>query len=563
VAVHPRRSDVRGLFYRLVLLATFLSILAVIQPSLAQKAALVKDINTTTDTGSSDPAGFVQIGSRTFFSASDPNFGRELWVTDGTTPGTVQVKDICPGDCSSNPLNLIDVNGTLFFSADDPSGVALWKSDGTAAGTVLIKAPCPVSSGLSCAALDFTTVNGVLFFTIRLNGVHVQLWKSDGSPNGTAMILDNVGFAQTSGPPEFDLTNLNGTLFFISADANSNHALWKSDGTTGGTVMVKGGFPSVCSIATNICTPGFSRLTGVNGKLFFAGNDGVHGVTLWTSDGTASGTVMLCSNCSFPSGMIGFQAATFFFATDAASFGLWKSDGTGGGTVLVRIFCSSCTSSSFTDVAVINANGALFFGFGLEGLWKSDGTANGTVMLSGTASFHNLTNANGTVFSSDEFLEKSDGTSAGTVCVCDATNGNGVIAHHLFSASGKLLFSGQIEKRQPAPTLELLTSDGTFNGTTMVKNIGLDISSFPQFLTTSNGTLFFAATDGTTEGIQLWKSDGTLNGTVMVQSGFTKISDLTDVNGTLFFKDKLSSSSELWKSQGTSTSTVRLLESNF
>src|SRR5262249_17846406 len=154
----------------------------------------------------------------------------------------------------------------------------------------------------------------------------------------------------------------------------------------------------------------------------------------------------------------------------------------------------------------------------------------------------NLTNANGTIFSSDGFLWKSDGTSAGTTPVFDPTNGNGVIAQNLFSAIGKLLFSGQINP-QPAPTLELLTSDRTFNGTTMAKNIGLDSAGFAQFLTTSNGTLFFAATDGTTGGIQLWKSDGTLNGTIMVQSGFTKISDFTDVNGTLFFKNKVASGS--------------------
>ena len=64
--------------------------------------------------------------------------------------------------------------------------------------------------------------------------------------------------------------------------------LWKSDGTAAGTVMVKdinldpyswGGSPR--------------NLTDVNGTLFFAADDDVHGFELWKSDGTADGTVMV------------------------------------------------------------------------------------------------------------------------------------------------------------------------------------------------------------------------------------------------------------------------------
>ena len=31
----------------------------------------------------------------------------------------------------------------------------------------------------------------------------------------------------------------------------------------------------------------------MNGTLFFAANDGMHGVELWKSDGTAAGTVLV------------------------------------------------------------------------------------------------------------------------------------------------------------------------------------------------------------------------------------------------------------------------------
>ena len=63
----------------------------------------------------------------------------------------------------------------------------------------------------------------------------------------------------------------------------------------------------------------------------------------------------------------------------------------------------------------------------------------------------------------------------------------------------------------------------------------------PAFaLTNVNGTLFFAANDGT-HGYELWKSDGTAAGTVLVKdinpggSTGSGPQSLTNVNGTLFF----------------------------
>lgn len=51
----------------------------------------------------------------------------------------VLVKDINPGGNSSSPSWPKNVNGTLFFGASEMNGYELWKSDGTTAGTVIIK----------------------------------------------------------------------------------------------------------------------------------------------------------------------------------------------------------------------------------------------------------------------------------------------------------------------------------------------------------------------------------------------------------------------------------------
>ena len=73
------------------------------------------------------PGGLTEINSTLFFKASDGVHGEELWQSDGTTSGTLMVKDIYPGKADSLPVWLTEVNGTLFFSADDGvHGDVMW-----------------------------------------------------------------------------------------------------------------------------------------------------------------------------------------------------------------------------------------------------------------------------------------------------------------------------------------------------------------------------------------------------------------------------------------------------
>lgn len=47
--------------------------------------------------------------------ATDADHGAELWRTDGTTSGTVLVKDIFPGEQSGAPINLTPFGDYLYF----------------------------------------------------------------------------------------------------------------------------------------------------------------------------------------------------------------------------------------------------------------------------------------------------------------------------------------------------------------------------------------------------------------------------------------------------------------
>ena len=66
--------------------------------------------------GSSGADFYTNVNGTNYFVANDGVNGRELWKTDGTTSGTMLVKDIRPGAVGSAPRNLINVNGTLFLA---------------------------------------------------------------------------------------------------------------------------------------------------------------------------------------------------------------------------------------------------------------------------------------------------------------------------------------------------------------------------------------------------------------------------------------------------------------
>ncbi len=114
---------------------------------------------------------------------------------------------------------------------------------------------------------------------------------------------------------------------------------------------------------------------------------------------------------------------------------------------------------------------------------------------------------------------------------------------------------------------ELWVSDGTVNGTYMVKDINLGIDAFgnpngsyPDNMTVLNGHLYFIASDAT-HGRELWVSDGTEAGThivkdVRVGTGESYITEIVVMNNRLyFFASSTGTGFELWTSDGSEAGT--------
>jgi ELWxxDGT repeat protein len=527
--------------------------------------------------GPTGPMSLTAVGNAVYFAASDRDHGLELWKSDGTAAGTRMVRDVNHMTQASTGGAAVAVGGTVFFPAyDTDHGEELWKTDGTAAGTVLVKDINATGPAASSFPSWLAVYHGQVFFAAN-DGVHgLALWKTDGTAAGTVMVKDidpgngplPPGVPPTVPPPFGTLGNLTvvgDTLYFTDGDTVHGTALWKTDGTEAGTVLVKDLAPTDSSVPIFGSYTGagaISNLTDVNGTLYFTGDDGVHGVELWKSDGTEAGTVMVkdifpgtapapaptplpgpfpptgpTANSGLPLDLRNVNGTLFFTAEDGVhGRELWKSDGTEAGTGLVKDINPGPAGSSqyfggpFLAEAV-DYGGSYFFtatdGTGATDLWKSDGTDAGTVRVKhfdGIPGPGQLTVVNGTLYfvaadlAHGAELWKSDGTEAGTVMVKDLNPGG-----------------------SPAPFPGMPTAPSSSN---------------PAALTDVNGTLYFVADDGV-HGAELWKSDGTEAGTVLAAdvnpgpaAGFSvpQAATLLAAGGAVYFApDDGQHGQEMWK----------------
>jgi ELWxxDGT repeat protein len=335
----------------------------------------------------------------------------------------------------------------------------------------------------------------------------------------------NTGGPNGSSIP-YDLTAMNGFVFFAADDGVHGKELWKTDGTASGTTLVKDVVPGSGGSYPD-------HLEAVNGTLFFSirvpVDESNYRIELWKSDGTESETAFVKSEWPLEiDNLIELKGLLYFTSQEiGGSLKLWKSDGTQQGTSVVK----ELNGGWITNVTKVNDT--LFFannapGFGFE-LWKSDGTSEGTAIVrdinkGGGSSYPKfLTNNNGVLFfyANDgihgDELWKSDGNSAGTRLVKDIRPGR-TGSQSKFGVA--MLSYGGVVYFTPSDGVhgpELWRSDGTPSGTTLVKDIIKGRNGSVPAHLAALNGKIFFSAIFPGKGKELGRTDGTAQGTQFVK----------------------------------------------
>ena len=330
------------------------------------------------------------------------------------------------------------------------------------------------------------------------------------------------------------------------------------------------------------------NLTEFKDRLYFNANDGENGNELWVSDGTTEGTQPF-KDITIGSG-VEFNDLLYFSARDGENgTELWVSDGTTEGTTLVKDIRPGSNSSFpfnltvFNDLLYFSAND----GENDIELWVSDGTTEGTRLLkdidSEAGSPYGSYPRDLTVFNDLLYFRANDGETGPELWVTDGTTEGTSLVKNIKPEVGSVFRSGSFPRGLTVfndrlyfsaaddgeTGTELWVSDGTTEGTQLFKdiNVGVYYSSNPQDIATSNDRLYFTAFDPE-NGRELWVSDGTTEGTQLLKdinpgsSSYADPYNYYSRNLTEFDGRLYFISGELWVTDGTTEGTSLVKDIN-
>jgi len=407
-------------------------------------------------TTGSNPTQFVKNNYQVFFSATDPDQGRELFTTQGLSSNTFQLKDFNPNG-SSNPTNLAVRDGSLYLSANDGvNGSELY------VGTTFETRTTSEISANSPLNRSLVNVSGNLFYVVASD-----LFVSDGTRNGTRAVTTSSG---VSGIAIDSMRSFNGALYFLRSNASNRLELWFSRASTTTPVL-----PVTLIPAQGQTVPQFSATAQIvnvsDNYLYIADNRNLYQIDVV--------------------GNISLKATNFVFANP--------------------------TTNSVAGRSLTNANGTLFFAgfesannFGLYRLAPGDPTARkigDIAYLTGQSQPINFGSIQGRTFFTalDDFtgnsLFSTTGIPEGAVNLQDIKFIRSLDASTTLNTYSNLLFFGS--PTDPLVGNEPWVSDGILSGTRVLRNINLNNNGQAPSNPTSpvgNGrfALISAADQGTT-----------------------------------------------------------------
>jgi ELWxxDGT repeat protein len=520
------------------------------------------------------------VDDKLYFVANDGTNGDELWWVESVGLAQMVVNPLTTGgvrlgSASSDPNSLINIDGTLYFVANDGvNGVELWRINALQQAEMVEDAVAggglaPGSANADPAGL--VNVNGTLYFGAastssvtprplwRINGAGLaeQVASTTGNPANNLVVNDMLYYTisnemwRVNALGQAELLDFNVGSPYVSSLTNVNGVVYFIEGANLRRLNALNQDELVKAlVGDNPSNIGY--LTTVNDTLYFRFYDSVNGNELWR---------------------VSAQTAAQMVDDTAPGVGIWPGN----------------TGNTSDQWHLLNLNGTLYFsadnGVDGEELWRINpsgvaeivpGTIPGNYIRPGIVSsgISQLTNINGTLyFTADNGVDGEElwrVNSQGQVeMVEDAVPGGGINAqsdhldpHYLTNVNGTLYFAAN----DGTKGMELwrinqlgqpeMVEDALPGGGIRPDAYGSD----PRDFVVSNGTLYFTADDGT-NGVELWRvnaqgqaemvEDNIPGGGIFLDPENLGPKYLTDVNGVLYFvaNDGLNSY-ELWRING-------------
>jgi len=524
------------------------------------------------------PAGWLLLspfrsGEACYFVADDVVHGQELWQTDGTPGGTRRISEFgfasafasascCDGDSIAVPAG----GWTYFLAWDGLTSAAIWRTDGSPTSTQ----PVDVTS-VEPDPLNRLIGIGERVVIASVSALGDELYSIDG-PTGAVQVLLDV----CPGPCGSDPTlpyETGDTWFFEASPDGVERELYVTDGTPLGTRLATRTENGSSSIQW-----ADRALAYVQGRLFYAGSDAVHGTELFVSDlsGAPSALVADLANGAHSSGpfaiaSLGSSAVFLHCREDNGGLRLSWTNGAPEHVEALADLGSICPVFNGSTFDIESASGAAFV---LDAtlapaiLRRTDGTPAGTaIVLTSEVGEELQPGAMGAGYywfsrrrdSSTEIWKAPEGGGAPSLHVVLPPALGG--AWNLYFAGGHLYFvSGETETgywrviraETSAAALEVLPA--TLDYTWFNEGAG------PLFVWDGRYLYFRTGTEWSSE---LWRDDPALESTLLLtpDEEVGGVRDLAAGDGFVFFftlRNRLT----LWKSDGTlgGTSAVADLE---
>lgn len=293
----------------------------------SKSATVVKDFSLTEYTSPyAHSSNIVTFQHKALFIGKDENnkSNRKLFSTDGTSQGTIIIKDLgTVSNSDSYSYLFLSPQGKLYFIFERN----LWITDGTESGTKKLS-----DSSFYYNDMQFSFIDNKLYF-IWNQYSGTELWTSDGTLEGTKIIKTFAKDDYSNSSHIF----YNNKMYFLAKDTDNKKYLWESDGTLENTKR-------------NFEFNGNS-LEGdvINGHMVFYNKNN----EVFNSDGTLENTVKIGTVDATITKVFKFKNQLYFDTLTK----FWKTDGTPENT---KVFAIGEENINY-DLVNISTNKNYFF----------------------------------------------------------------------------------------------------------------------------------------------------------------------------------------------------------